>query len=82
MNKQRIITGSLIDTRRDGMGDLVSWLRDYGFFTSPASTRFHGHFEGGLAAHSLRVYQLLTELCPDNIDDVLVKGQKPLNVFE
>lgn len=32
-----------------------SWMEQNAFFTSPASTRFHGNFEGGLAAHSLLV---------------------------
>ncbi len=29
------------------------------FFTAPASTRFHGSYEGGLAEHSLNVYECL-----------------------
>jgi hypothetical protein len=35
--------------------DLVDFARERGFFTSPASTRFHGVYEGGLAEHSLGV---------------------------
>ena len=32
-----------------------AWMEESSFFTSPASTRFHGNFEGGLALHSLTV---------------------------
>lgn len=48
---------------RDGIGDLVMWLKDTDFFTAPASTRYHGCFEGGLAMHSLNVYSHLKRLC-------------------
>jgi len=43
---------------RDGVDDLVSWLKnDTDFFTSPCSTRFHGNFEGGLLEHSINVLE-------------------------
>ena len=29
------------------------------FFTAPASTRFHGSYEGGLLEHSMKVYEIL-----------------------
>ena len=31
------------------------------FFTAPASTRFHGSYEGGLLEHSLNVYECLCD---------------------
>lgn len=34
---------------------LKDWLEKHDFWTSPASTRFHGNTKGGLAAHSLLV---------------------------
>ena len=34
---------------------LKEWLETHDFWTSPASTRFHGNTKGGLAAHSLLV---------------------------
>lgn len=50
--------------QRPGIEDLVDWLQsETDFFTSPASTRFHGSYEGGLVEHSLNVYeQMLFEL--------------------
>lgn len=34
------------------MDDVTDRLRTMGFFTAPASTRFHGDYEGGLFDHS------------------------------
>lgn len=50
--------------QRPGIEDLMDWLEgETDFFTSPASTRFHGSYEGGLCEHSLNVYdQLVFEL--------------------
>ncbi len=55
-NKKKII-GILKDTKRKGIENLIGWLEDSNFFTSPASTMFHGNYEGGLAAHSYEVYE-------------------------
>lgn len=78
--KERIIE-LLRDTQRDGIEKLISWLEDEGFFESPASTRFHGAYRGGLATHSLRVYEMLHEKCTQlDLDAVLVAGQKPLAI--
>ena len=48
---------------RDGHVQLMEWLSKTDFFTAPASTRFHGAHEGGLALHSLNVYFQLKRLC-------------------
>ena len=47
---------------RDGIDSLLSWLEGTDFFTAPASGRYHGAFEGGLAMHSLNVYRRLRDL--------------------
>ena len=47
----------LISTSRDGMPGLVVALETWGFFESPASTRFHGSHEGGLMDHSYLVFK-------------------------
>lgn len=45
---------------RDGVAELVRYLEnETDFFTAPASTKYHGAFEGGLLAHSLDVYDRL-----------------------
>ncbi|MDI6738182.1 MAG: metal-dependent phosphohydrolase [Nanoarchaeota archaeon] len=50
------ILGHLSGIKRKGMPGLVQYLETSDFFHAPASTRFHGNYEGGLAAHSLLVY--------------------------
>ena len=45
---------------RPGMEDLMAWLERSDFYTAPASTRFHGNYEGGLLEHSLNVYDKLS----------------------
>lgn len=46
---------------RDGADKLLEWLKTSDFFTAPASTRFHGAYEGGLLEHSLNVYHCLNK---------------------
>ncbi|KKL03477.1 hypothetical protein LCGC14_2625770, partial [marine sediment metagenome] len=43
-----------------GMSNLVDYMTDSGFFEAPASSRFHGNYEGGLAKHSFdrEIYQV------------------------
>ena len=43
-------------TDRQGIDEVMEWLQGSGFFMAPASTNFHGNYEGGLADHSLNVY--------------------------
>ena len=40
----------------------TSMLDDIGFFTAPASTKYHGAYEGGLFDHSLQVAKELVNL--------------------
>lgn len=62
MVKEEILT-LLNGVKRPGINKLVEWLdsakSDY--FTAPASTMFHGNYEGALAEHSFNVYTLLKE---------------------
>lgn len=44
------------------MDEVTELLHDMGFFTQPASTRFHGSYEGGLFDHSYRVATELLKL--------------------
>lgn len=46
--------------------NLLTWLKKNGFFTAPASTKYHGNYEGGLFDHSLAVTRRLIELTKDN----------------
>ncbi|MEA4831585.1 hypothetical protein SDC9_109054 [bioreactor metagenome] len=42
--------------------DFTNWLIGNGFFTAPASTKYHGNYEGGLFDHSLEVMECLIEM--------------------
>lgn len=54
-NYPDIIRESLLKTGRDGVMDLITYMREIGFYTAPASGANHSHYEGGLAAHSVNV---------------------------
>ena len=38
----------LLWTGREGMDNLITYIRASDFYTAPASTKFHGSFMGGL----------------------------------
>ena len=48
--------------KRPGADKLLGWLEESDFFTAPASTRFHGNYEGGLCEHSVNVWEELIRL--------------------
>ena len=52
----------LLSTERKGMENLISWMDENGFFTSPCSTQNHLCDEGGLAQHSMNVLDLMDDL--------------------
>ena len=60
---------------RDGNKELLKWLLSSDFFTAPASTKFHSAYEGGLAEHSLKVYNRFLKMIiseyGDNYTDVI-----------
>lgn len=59
---QKRIKELLLSTNRPGIDKLVEWMETKtDFFTAPASTKYHLHCDGGLAQHSLHVYQRLSE---------------------
>ncbi len=49
--------------KREGAEKLLAHLMSPSsdFFTAPASTRYHGAYEGGLVEHSLNVYECLRD---------------------
>ena len=42
--------------------EMAGWLESNGFFTAPASTKFHCAYEGGLFDHSFQVMEKLLEM--------------------
>lgn len=76
--KDRIIE-LLRSANREGMESMIDYLIEEGFFESPASTRFHGAYPGGLADHSLRVFQLLEGYSNElDLATATGSGQEPL----
>jgi hypothetical protein len=63
-NKERFIDIFKSKIKREGADKLLAYLCSDGsdFFTAPASTRFHGNYEGGLCEHTLNVYDCLCDI--------------------
>ncbi len=63
-NKERFIEIYNSKIKREGADKLLAFLMSDAsdFFTAPASTRYHGNYEGGLLEHSLNVYDCLCDI--------------------
>ena len=46
---------------RAGMENLLDFIEKTDFYKAPASTKYHGSYEGGLLEHSMKVYEILKE---------------------
>lgn len=75
-DKERFTEIYKTNITREGSDKLLEFLEKSDFFTAPASTRFHGAYEGGLLRHSLNVYECLTAY----LDRERVKEQYKLTV--
>ena len=65
----------LMSTGREGMGDLVRWMNVNGFFNAPCSGGNHLAEEGGLARHSLNVWDIMNDLYTKSVyGDVDIPG--------
>jgi hypothetical protein len=62
-NKDRFVEIYREQITRPGAEKLLNYLlsENSDFFTAPASTRYHGAYEGGLCEHSLHVYDCLKD---------------------
>jgi hypothetical protein len=79
-NKETIIK-LLTQTKRKGVKSMIDWMGSAGFFDSPASMKFHGDYEGGLAAHSLAVYFMLLDYHEKfNLAKIDAPGQNQLPI--
>lgn len=71
---------------RKGITSLMIWLEsETDFFQSPASTKYHGSYEGGLLDHSLEVYteflKLATIFNYDMTNSVLKESATIVTLF-
>lgn len=65
--EKNLTTSRRIELFEGLIGDKISkefkaWLTENGFFTQPASTKYHGAYEGGLFDHSYEVTQVLLDI--------------------
>ncbi len=61
-NREKFIEIFNSKITREGADKLLEYIENKtDFFTAPASTRFHGAYEGGLLEHSLNVYECLCD---------------------
>lgn len=65
-NREKFIQIYKEKITREGADKLLDYLTSdkCDFFTAPASTRYHGAYEGGLLEHSLNVYECLCQIVP------------------
>lgn len=61
-NQERFLQIYKEKITREGADKLLDFLMKSDFFTAPASTRYHGAYEGGLLQHSLNVYDCLVDI--------------------
>ena len=52
---------------REGINELIEFIEKTDFYKAPASTRFHGSYEGGLVKHSIKVYEILKHKVENSI---------------
>ena len=65
---KNIVTNTI---HRDGIDNLMAWLESTDFYSAPSSTRYHGAEPGGLAAHSIAVYNRLKQKQTDETDETI-----------
>ena len=66
----------LSEVKREGIIDLLGFIRKSDFYTAPASTRFHLSEHGGLLKHSLHVYECLNAKTSAPIWEDVLKNVK------
>lgn len=55
---------------RKGMSKLMEWLEKSDFYIAPASSKYHGAYEGGLLEHSINVYHEMMRLMTAYQDEI------------
>ena len=62
--------GLLKNINREGMDKLIEFIEKSDFFKAPASTRYHGAYEGGLLEHSMKVYEILLNKVKNSVIEI------------
>lgn len=58
--------------KREGIDELIEFIEKTDFYKAPASTRFHGSYEGGLVEHSIKVYEILKHKVETSIETIKI----------
>lgn len=71
------IESLLMSTNREGMDKLLEHMEENGFYSAPCSGNHHLSVEGGLAQHSLNVWEvskaIVSDICTDlNADSLII----------
>ena len=66
---------------KEGLALLQDWMESHDYWTSPASTRFHGNVKGGLAAHSLLVAVEALRFAPAFVENFSLSKRSELFPF-
>ena len=61
VNKYKIMN-LLHSTERRGIAELALYMAIHGFYEAPCSSKYHLAKEGGLAEHSLNVYETMAKM--------------------
>lgn len=65
----------LKSTKRENIDKLIEFIEKTDFYKAPASTRFHGNYEGGLLEHSMKVYEILKNKIKNSIINIDVPDE-------
>ena len=60
-NDKTKIINLLQTVKIEGMDKLIKYIQESDYFIAPASTKYHGSYTGGLAEHSLKVYNIFKD---------------------
>lgn len=70
MTNADVMRKALMNTKREGMADLLEYMTEIGFLTAPCSGGHHLAKEGGLLEHSVNVYRIA-----ENVGVALMGGE-------
>lgn len=66
---KRKIENLLRLTEREGIEELLKYMDEQGFYTAPCSSQYHLPVPGGLAEHSLNVYNTIINFAESILSD-------------
>lgn len=61
LNNWKTYKELMLKTGREGVSEFLAWLDTTDFKYAPASTKYHGSFQGGLLEHTLNVYYTMRD---------------------